>query len=202
MMQATATRNCSPPPPAADPGLMLFPGRPPVGLGRALDALPADALPHFRIDNAPLGPLLAFLAQLAATPGLDPALVSVLADVAHQARRFADLTGATVLAMKLEHVGDDACRKLHHDYVAHRLVVTYRGPGTQWLPRALEPALGEERLRVRDDWLETIPRFTAALFTGRLLPGGTPVLHRSPPILGSGQIRLVLTINEPFAARH
>jgi hypothetical protein len=28
------------------------------------------------------------------------------------------------------------------------------------------------------------------------------VLHRSPPIAGTGQVRLVLTINEPFAVRH
>jgi hypothetical protein len=192
----------SPPPQTMDSDLRLYPAGLPDDLARDLDALPEAALPHFRIDNAPLGPLLGFVGQLATTPGLDPALALVLADVAAQARRFAELTGATALALKLERVTDDACRKLHHDYVAHRLVVTYRGQGTQWLPRALEAALGAERLRVDDSWLHSVPRFSAALFTGRLLPGGNPVLHRSPPIAGTGQVRLVLTINEPFAARH
>jgi hypothetical protein len=203
MMHAAAIPiSHAPLPPPAEPGLMLFPARPPAGLAQALDALPAGALPHFRIDSAPLGPLQRFLDQLATTPGLHGALALVLTDVGRQARHFADLTGATALALKLERVADDACRKLHHDYVPHRLVVTYRGPGTQWLPRAHEPALGDERLNVPADWLCDVPRFTAALFAGRLLPGGNPVLHRSPPILGTGQVRLVLTINEPFAARH
>jgi hypothetical protein len=192
----------APPPPTPDAGLRLFPAGVPDSLARALDALPAATLPHFRIDNAPLGPLLDFIGHLAATPGLDPALAQVLADVAAQARRFADLTGATALTLKLERVADDACRKLHHDYVAHRLVVTYRGEGTQWLPRAREAALGEERLHVDASWLHSVPRFRAALFSGRLLAGADPVLHRSPPIAGTGQVRLVLTINEPFAVRH
>lgn len=183
-------------------GLTLFPGRLPGTLAKALDDLPTAALPNIHIDHALVSPLSAFLDQAKTAAGMDRSLALVLDDVGHQLRRFVGVTGTRSVALKLERVEDDACRKLHHDYVAQRLVVTYRGRGTQWLPRAYEPVLGDERLSVPDEWLREVPRFTAALFAGRLLPGGSPVLHRSPPILGTGQVRLVLTINEPFAARH
>ncbi len=182
-------------------GMTLFPGAPPASIASALDALlPAD-LPNFRLEG-PAAPVGDWLALLAATPGLSPALAWVIGDCAAQLVRFVGASGSAIVSVKLERVSDDACRRLHHDYVAHRLVCTYRGPGTEWLPRAHEAALGDERDAVPAAWLRPVPRFAAALFAGRLLPGATPVLHRSPPIAGTGQVRLVLTINEPFSGRH
>jgi hypothetical protein len=181
--------------------MTLFPGAPPAGMAPALDALAPAELPNFRLEG-PAMRVCDWLAWLAATPGLSAALSWVIGDCAAQVARFVEASGSTIVAVKLERVSDDACRRLHHDYVAHRLVCTYRGPGTEWLPRAHEAALGDERDVVPADWLRRVPRFAAALFAGRLLPGATPVLHRSPPIASTGQVRLVLTINEPFSGRH
>jgi hypothetical protein len=142
--------------------------------------------------------LLTLLHWLAEAPGLATPLVAVLADAGRQVDRFVAETGATLVSLRLEAVADDACRKLHHDNVARRLVCTYRGPGTEWLPRAREAALGAERLAVPPGLLERVPRFVAALFSGTRLPGARPVLHRSPPVAGSGEVRLLLTINDPF----
>jgi hypothetical protein len=181
--------------------MTLFAGTAPAGVAAALDALPFAMLPNFRLEG-PAGSVRTWLETLAATPGLPAALAWVIADCVTQAGRFVDASGSTSLSVKLEAIADDACRRLHHDYVAHRLVCTYRGPGTEWLPHAHEAALGDERDVVPAAWLQPVPRFVAALFAGRLLPGAMPVLHRSPPIAGTGQLRLVLTINEPFSGRH
>lgn len=184
-----------------NPGLLMIEKKPSNDIAGAIDALTIERLPNFRLEG-PVALVTQWLATLLATPGLTFAQSWIVADVAVQARRFADSTGATHVALKLEIIRDNACRKLHHDYVAYRQVCTYRGPGTQWLPRHHEAALGDERVAVPDEWLRSVPRFAAALFTGRLLAGANPILHRSPPIAGTGAIRLVLTINEPFSGRH
>jgi hypothetical protein len=181
-------------------GLVILDGNPPPEIGAAIDVLAVETLPNFRLEG-PVALVAGWLDTLSKTPGLLTAQVWIVADVASQTRRFADMTGSLQLGLKLEVVRDNACRKLHHDYVAHRLVCTYRGPGTQWLAREHEPALGDEREIVPDHWLAPVPRFAAALFAGVLLPGARPILHRSPPITGSGEVRLVLTINEPFSGR-
>ena len=182
-------------------GLVIINGEAPPGFDRAIDWLAVDRLPNFRLEG-PVALVARWLDSVSKTPGLLSAQAWIVADVAAQARRFADMTGTMHLALKLEVIHDNACRKLHHDYVAHRLVCTYRGPGTQWLPRAHEAALGDEREIVPDHWLAPVSRFAAALFAGVLLPGARPILHRSPPIAGTGEVRLVLTINEPFSGRN
>ncbi len=181
-------------------GLMIITAAPVPGIEQAIDMLAVDRLPNFRIEG-PVALVAEWLCTLSRTPGLLPAQAWIVADIAVQARRFADVTGTTHLGLKLEVVRDNACRKLHHDYVAHRLVCTYRGPGTQWLARDHEAPLGDEREVVPDHWLTAIPRFATGIFAGVLLPGARPILHRSPPIAGTGEIRLVLTINEPFSGR-
>jgi hypothetical protein len=182
-------------------GLNLFSSDVPPGIDAQLDALPVELLPNFRLEG-PLERVTGWLRLLARTPGLPAAIGWVIDDCARQAVRFVDVSGSAEIAIKLERICDDACRRLHHDYVAHRLVCTYRGPGTEWLPPHHEAALGDARDVVPQAWLVPVPRFAAALFAGRLLPGAKPILHRSPPIAGTGQVRLVLTINEPFSDRH
>jgi hypothetical protein len=181
-------------------GLMIIDRATPPGIDLAIDALAIGSLPNFRLEG-PVALVEGWLSTLSQLPGLLPAQAWIVADVAAQARRFADVSGTTHVGLKLELVRDNACRKLHHDYVAHRLVCTYRGPGTQWLTREHEAPLGAEREVVPDDWLTSIPRFASSIFAGLLLPGARPILHRSPPIAGTGDVRLVLTINEPFSGR-
>lgn len=184
----------------AGTGLTIVGADPPPWLAAAIDALPPEVLPNFRLEG-PAAIINSWLSKLLQASGLLPGQAWIVGDIAAKASLFANTTGTMVLALKLEVVCDNACRKLHHDCVANRLVCTYRGPGTQWLPHAHEAALGDERDAVPDDWLLPVPRFAAALFTGVLSPGARPVLHRSPPIAGTSELRLVLTINEPFTGR-
>lgn len=115
---------------------------------------------------------------------LPPALA---ADIDDLVRRFAALTGKLTIRLRLEAVEGDACRKFHADYTDIRLVTTYAGPGTDIRQTPAEDA-PVTRIGTGD----------IALFKGKLFPGKPPVLfHRSPPIEGTGERRVVLVLDSP-----
>jgi len=148
---------------------------------------------------APLDPAVALAAvdecsRLAGTPDelqaalryLPPALA---ADIDDLVRHFAALTGKPTVRLRLEAVAGDACRKFHADYTDLRLVVTYAGPGTDI-----------RRTPADDAPIHRIGAGDVALFKGKLFPGAPPVLlHRSPPIEGTGNRRVVLVLDTPDA---
>ncbi|MEP9402774.1 DUF1826 domain-containing protein [Sphingomonas silueang] len=105
------------------------------------------------------------------------------ADIAVLARRHARLTGADRLTLKLEVVETDACRRFHADYVTLRMLCTYVGPGTQWHAIADPDTIGQ------------VPTGAVAIFKGRMLLDPPTVLHRSPPIVATGERRLMLTLD-------
>lgn len=86
---------------------------------------------------------------------------------------------------RLEAVDGDACRKFHADYTDLSLVSTYAGPGTDIC-----------RTPADDAPVHRIGTGDVALFKGKLFPGAPPVLlHRSPPIEGTGDRRVVLVLD-------
>lgn len=116
--------------------------------------------------------------------GYDEVTARLLAaDIADLAHRFATIVGDTRMKIRLEVIETDACRRFHADYVTYRLLTTYRGQATQWIRAAQADAI--EQLRAGD----------VAIFKGRRLVGEPPILHRSPPIAGSGEQRLLLVID-------
>ena len=116
---------------------------------------------------------------------------ALIADIAALANRFAELTRKSSLRVRLEGVTTNACKKVHADYTDIRLITTYAGPGTDYAPHGAEDHGG-------DCCLERVPTGAVALFKGRLFGAGhEPCLHRSPPIEGSGEARLVLVIDTP-----
>lgn len=131
-----------------------------------------------RADGEPEG----LAARLAELPD------ALVFDIEALANRFADLTGKASLRIRLEGVTTNACKKVHADYTDIRLITTYAGPGTDYAPH------GDG-----DCCLERVPTGAIALFKGRLFADGhDPCLHRSPPIEGSGEVRLVLVIDTPL----
>lgn len=173
-----------------------FPG---AALDPWLDALPADRLPRGRF-LARLGDVDTALAPLLDGTGAPLALA---ADIVDLSRRFLDVAGGEWVDLRLEVVEGDACWKFHRDHVRLRLITTYRGPGTQVVaPIDAARALAEQR-RYQGP-LHEMPRHAVALFKGCGETGddtsGAGVVHRSPPIAGTGQARLVLCLNLPSAA--
>lgn len=188
-----------------DPGIALamWDRQMSQALRRWLDALPPDPPPHGRLPHGRV---------LVATDDVHVALAAILArsgtpdtpearllvcDAAMLARRFATIAGGDEVDIRLETIRHDACWKFHVDDVRLRLLTTYRGPGTQ----IASPANAAEALARQRDYpgpLDEIPPRAVALFKGAR--GGAGVVHRSPPILGSGVVRLVLCVNLPSAA--
>jgi hypothetical protein len=115
------------------------------------------------------------------------------ADIAALAARFSAIMDTPAISLRLEVVEGDACRKFHADFVTARLITSYAGPGSQWLANDEAEALASgsppERLNIH-----TLKAGDVALFKGRRWTD-TPIIHRSPPIAGTGQRRLVLVIN-------
>lgn len=122
---------------------------------------------------------------------------------------FSKITDSEIVYVKLEVVSDDGCVFWHQDCVDYRLVTTYRGPCTEWVP----PAFSKKTLkRRRSDSAQakSLSHCDVALFKGR---GETPedaahlghpgIVHRSPRIPeGSGIYRLVLTLDIPQEGWH
>lgn len=155
----------------------------PTELATALDLLDAASVDDLAFSiEFPIS--AAALAMNLVVSGYESALSRLLAaDIAELATRFAAITRSTRLAVRLEIVETDACRRFHADHVTYRLLSTYRGQATQWI-RANEP-----------DDIQHMRTGDVGIFKGRVLAPDTPILHRSPPIAGTGEQRLLLVID-------
>ena len=104
------------------------------------------------------------------------------------------------MRIRLEAITGPACHRWHSDAVGLRLLCTYRGPGTEWLPiaggaraaRGIDPkALPCERGQVATG--------AVAILKGEGFRGnaGFGCIHRSPPAGPGERARLLLCIDEP-----
>lgn len=115
--------------------------------------------------------------------------------------------GACRMKLTLHAIRDDRCRKFHVDYYPLRVVTTYAGPGTEWLPdpavdwsaMARSPACPEEANRAIAADARRIRRARPGdvLFLKGVGLAGSErraAVHRSPPIERDGGSRLVLVL--------
>jgi hypothetical protein len=176
--------------------LAVWTRRAPPGLAAWLDALPPECLPHGRFVCEP-EKVSARLAVLCDKAGLGHgrARALLIADIANLATRFARIAAVRRVDLRLEALDHDSCWRFHRDRVGLRLNATYRGPGTQWPPLELAARASRAQRRYRGT-LNELPRFAVGLFKGERRAGAAAILHRSPPIAGSGTTRLFLCLNE------
>ena len=169
------------------------------GLAAWLDALPPEKLPDGRFVATP-AEVPAQLAALCddADLGHCAARACLIDDVAGLAARFGRISGASRVDLRIEALDHDGCWRFHRDYVGLRLNATYRGPGTQWPPldQAARALRAQRRYRGA---LNELPRFAVGLFKGVQRARAASVVHRSPPLSGSGVTRLFLCINKEFS---
>jgi len=168
----------------------------PEGLAEWLDALPPERLPDGRFIAAPdeVAARLALLCD-SVELGDNPARSRLIDDIADLAARFARISGSLRVDLRLEALDHDGCWRFHRDHVGLRLNATYRGPGTQWPPFDQTARALRAQRRYRGA-LNELPRFSAGLFKGVRRAGPAAILHRSPPVVGSGVTRLFLCLNE------
>lgn len=165
-------------------------------LGNWLDRLDVANLPHLRVLVQP-GDLRAAVEPLMDKHGMTASNMRDLLvdDIGWLVRAFAIITGSERVDVRLERVDHDACWKFHRDTVEARLVTTYRGPTTQWVQMAqAEQAIAEQK-----DYqgpLERLGDHDVALFKGNCAGPNSGIVHRSPPIAGTGLSRLFLCLNK------
>lgn len=163
------------------------------------EAAALAAAPFEAVAEGPPDELLAALCPcLPCLPG-----PTLWRDMTGLAVLFASLTGQARLRLRLEAVAGEGCPRFHADSVGLRLLCTYRGPGTQWLPlpggAAAARGLPERGLcglglpAPRD-----LPAGAVALLRGEGGPGqqGRGCIHRSPPQPPGAPPRLLLCLDE------
>ncbi|MBQ0819196.1 MULTISPECIES: DUF1826 domain-containing protein [Microvirga] len=163
-----------------------------------LDALPVHRLPRLRLEGDLQTLQREVQLRLAkAGIGADWLAEWLGNDLSFLGLMFSQLTGAQRLCLRLKVTENDVCRNFHVDNVRYRLVTTYRGSGTEWVPPhaliALPPSSPIPSGQVRQlerGWI-AIMRGCCGATAGH--PG---VLHRSPAIDGQDIARLSLAINE------
>ncbi len=154
-----------------------------------VDSVDPNQLPQGRIilPRDVVRQALEELCEAAQTPS-SPQRTRLIDDAAALSGIFADLMQVQFLRLRLEAVAHNACRKFHIDAVTARLVCTYRGTGTQY---GISTD-GQSPSRVF-----TVPTGAPILLRGTLWPEkpASGLLHRSPPIEGTGETRLVLVLD-------
>lgn len=158
-----------------------------------LDATPDEALPTGRVLIRPDQTEMALCAMSSNVPKV------LIADVGYLTARFAEITGSDRVDLRLDCIGHDGCWKFHRDRISHRLLCTYRGSGTEFVPQDC----GQAALDQQRDYKETLqhldPPFVG-LFRGETTEKGTRgIVHRSPPISSTGTSRYLLCLSVPFA---
>ncbi|MFK7751862.1 MAG: DUF1826 domain-containing protein [Sedimentitalea sp.] len=154
-----------------------------------INALAPERLPNGRINlhRGSVRDALTELCKIADTPDCAER-TQLIDDATALSDMFTDLMQTQYLRLRLQAVTNNACRKFHIDAITSRLVCTYRGTGTQY---------GISRNGDQPSRVFTVPTGSPILLRGTLWPEkpASGLLHRSPPIEGTGQTRLVLVLD-------
>jgi len=163
--------------------------QPPRKFQNWIDALEPDQLPETRVIVRPneIRRVALEACEACETPKCSER-DQLIDDVTALADVFTRTMKAPYLRLRLDVVNSNACRRFHIDAVTARLICTYRGTGTQYgiLTDGAEPQR-----------VFTVPTGAPVLLRGTLWPEAprAGVLHRSPPIEGTAETRLVLVLD-------
>ncbi|WP_170333315.1 DUF1826 domain-containing protein [Ruegeria arenilitoris] len=154
-----------------------------------IDRIPPENLPKARLVLRPgsVRQAVSEICELSGTPKAQEC-DRLIDDVTALSEISAGLMSAEWLRLRLDVVTTNACRRFHIDAVTARLVCTYRGTGTQY---GISTD-GDDPGRVF-----TVPTAAPIILRGTRWPEQprSGLLHRSPPIEGSGETRLVLVLD-------
>ncbi|WP_420414366.1 DUF1826 domain-containing protein [Roseibium sp.] len=154
-----------------------------------IDQLGMDDLPDLR-TVVPVHLAEAAVITACETAGLEacPERDTLASDVGALAVMMARILDVQTVRVRLDVADDVMCPKFHIDLVPARLLCTYRGAGTEYVPASSE----HDPKRIRQ-----LKRGAVGLFRGALWQGDdvTGILHRSPEITPEDGPRLLLVID-------
>ena len=109
-------------------------------------------------------------------------------DIAALGNIFSNIMNAPLIGLRLDCVTSNACRIFHVDAMKARLICTYRGTGTQY---------GNSLNGGDPKQIFTVPTGSPMILRGSHWErqNNQGLLHRSPPIEGSGETRFVVVID-------
>lgn len=155
-----------------------------------IDALDPALLPSARVILRPslVRESLSHICDQSGTPDCAER-ERLIGDVAALADYFAGVMQAPYVRLRLDVVTTDACRKFHTDVLTARLVCTYRGLGTQYGTASQDDGDPEQ--------IFSVGTGEPIILRGKRWPEqpASGLRHRSPPIEGTGQTRLVLVLD-------
>lgn len=152
---------------------------------RWIEALPIEQLPRLRtiVAVGSVTPCVHAACDGAGTPP-GPFRDMLAGDITAMAQIMAEVMDAPMMHLRLDVVTTNACRKFHIDNKTVRMLCTYRGTGTQLAQPGQEAAP------------TLVTTGSVALLRGKRWPRErTGLLHRSPPIEGTGEARLLAVID-------
>lgn len=154
-----------------------------------IDGLDPERLPRARVitPHNKIGQVILQVCEASGIPECDERQL-LIDDATALAALFNNIVPSSYLQLRFDVVKNNACQKFHVDAVTARLICTYRGTGTQY-GVSID---GQEPKRVF-----TVPTGSAMLLRGTLWPKDlkSSLLHRSPPIEGTNETRLLLVID-------
>jgi hypothetical protein len=115
---------------------------------------------------------------------------------------FMDIIKEDVIQLYLKVVSNDACSKFHTDLYDLRLLCTYEGKGTEWVEEQNVNRKmlmkGEKHQIIKDQSkVNAMEPFEVGILKGEASAKnkGRGIVHRSPPILQTGEKRLLLRLD-------
>ena len=123
----------------------------------------------------------------------------LIQDIQTLLRHFEAITQASSFRLALKTVSTNMCRKFHTDVNELRMLCTYIGAGTLWLPdEAIEVVVGGEgsgKMTVDKEKIQQAQAGDVLILKGALYPDANPILHQSPAIEEKAEKRLLLRID-------
>lgn len=124
-------------------------------------------------------------------------------DIRELLHYFKAITKAGSYRLSLAVVNTNMCRKFHTDINDLRLLCTYSGPGTLWLPdeyvnrEALNSCGDNECIITDESKIQQANTGDVVILKGAVYPksGTKACVHRSPTIEETGETRLLLRID-------
>lgn len=125
----------------------------------------------------------------------------LLYDVELLLNLFRDVSDAKTLRVSLSTVSSDMCRRFHTDVNTLRMLCTYSGEGTLWLPEeavdrnAYQLGKDNDEIVSNNSLIQQVDEGDILLLKGALYQNAHAALHRSPTIEESKAKRLLLRVD-------
>ncbi len=126
---------------------------------------------------------------------------NLLEDILNLLVLYEQVTKVSSFQVSLNTISTNMCRRFHADNNELRMLCTYYGPGTLWLPdyavdrKAYLDRKDNQKILLDESLVQQVDTGDVVILKGSLYPGAIPVLHRSPGIEENGGERILLSID-------